>query len=83
MKNHQRRRTSRVAGNIPRSGEYRVAENNTRRRVTQGGGTGRCLHKGIFFKGHNELRAEGGESRVVSLLSATRYSPLRRILRLP
>ena len=34
-----------------RSGEYRVAENNTRRRVTQGGGTGRCLHKGFFLKG--------------------------------
>ena len=30
-------------------GESRVAENNTRRRVTQGGGTGRCLHKGKFF----------------------------------
>ena len=31
--------------------QYSVAESNTRRSVTQGGGTGRCLHKGIFPKG--------------------------------
>ena len=44
-------------------GESRVAENTTRRRVTQGGGTGRCLHQGFFLKGHTVLHAEGGESR--------------------
>ena len=49
--------------NAEKNSESRVAENNTRRSATQGGGTGRCLHKGISFKGHNELHTEGAESR--------------------
>ena len=46
---------------MPRSGESRVAENNTRQRVAQGGGTGRCLHKGFFLKGMIALLMGGGE----------------------
>ena len=60
MKNHKNVKNIK---RIPHSTEYRVAENTAQRKITQGGEQHKAESntRDFFYKGHNELRAEGGE----------------------